>query len=69
MLRTFSWSERCFEDELYQASKLLFTSISNWARLATTLIYLEENQAEPGSHREREEGWKYRVRTFHTEYG
>ena len=37
--------EKCFEDELYQAAKLLFTSISNWARLATTLIYLGENQA------------------------
>jgi clathrin heavy chain len=36
--------EKCFEDELYQAAKL-FTSISNWARLATTLIYLGENQA------------------------
>jgi len=37
--------EKCFEDELYQAAKLLFGSISNWARLATTLIYLGENQA------------------------
>jgi clathrin heavy chain len=36
--------EKCFEDELYQVAKLLFTSISNWARLAT-LIYLGENQA------------------------
>jgi clathrin heavy chain len=23
--------EKCFEDELYQAAKLLFTSFSNWA--------------------------------------
>ncbi len=30
--------EKCFNDELYQAAKLLFTNISNWARLATTLI-------------------------------
>ncbi|TXT13046.1 hypothetical protein VHUM_01447 [Vanrija humicola] len=37
--------EKCFNDELYQASKLLFSSISNWARLATTLIYLGENQS------------------------
>jgi clathrin heavy chain len=28
--------EKCFEYELYQTAKLLFTSISNWARLATT---------------------------------
>ncbi|KAF8518034.1 hypothetical protein BU17DRAFT_76299 [Hysterangium stoloniferum] len=43
--------EKCFQDELYQAAKLLFTSISNWARLATTLIYLEENQAAVESAR------------------
>lgn len=43
--------ERCFEVELYQAAKLLFQSISNWARLATTLIYLGENQAAVESAR------------------
>ncbi|KAI0044509.1 clathrin heavy chain 1 [Auriscalpium vulgare] len=43
--------EKCFEDELYQAAKLLFTSISNWARLATTLIYLGENQSAVESAR------------------
>ncbi|GAA5870209.1 hypothetical protein JCM8547_006917 [Rhodosporidiobolus lusitaniae] len=40
-----SAGEKAFEAELYEAAKLLFTSISNWARLATTLIYLGENQA------------------------
>jgi clathrin heavy chain len=43
--------EKCFEDELYQAAKLLFQSISNWARFATTLIYLGENQAAVESAR------------------
>jgi clathrin heavy chain len=43
--------EKCFEDELYQAAKLLFTSISNWARLATTLIYLGETQGAVESAR------------------
>lgn len=43
--------EKCFEDELYQAAKLLFQSISNWARLATTLIYLGENQTAVESAR------------------
>lgn len=43
--------EKCFEDELYQAAKLLFTNISNWARLATTLIYLGENQSAVESAR------------------
>jgi clathrin heavy chain len=40
-----SAGEKAFEAELYEAAKLLFTSISNWARLATTLIYIGENQA------------------------
>ncbi|GAA6001306.1 clathrin heavy chain [Rhodotorula paludigena] len=40
-----SAGEKAFDAELYEAAKLLFTSISNWARLATTLIYLGENQA------------------------
>ncbi|GAA5918516.1 hypothetical protein JCM1841_003276 [Sporobolomyces salmonicolor] len=40
-----SAGEKAFDAQLYEAAKLLFTSISNWARLATTLIYLGENQA------------------------
>ena len=43
--------EKCFEDELYQAAKLLSISISNWAHLATTLIYLGKNQAAVESAR------------------
>jgi clathrin heavy chain len=35
----------------YQAAKLLFSSISNWAKLATPLIYLGENQAAVESAR------------------
>lgn len=36
--------EKAFEMELYEAARLLFSSISNYARLATTLIYLDEHQ-------------------------
>ena len=43
--------EKCFEDELYQAARLLFTGILNWACPATTLIYLGENQAPVESAR------------------
>ena len=43
--------EKCFKDELYQAAKLLSISISNWVHLATTLIYLGENQAAVESAR------------------
>lgn len=37
--------ERCFEQKMYQAAKILFSSVSNWARLATTLVFLSEFQA------------------------
>ncbi|CAH7670842.1 clathrin, heavy polypeptide [Phakopsora pachyrhizi] len=40
-----SAGEQVFEAGLYEAARLLFSSISNWARLATTLIYLGDNQA------------------------
>lgn len=40
-----SAGEKCFEAGMYEAARLLFSTISNWARLATTLIYLDENQA------------------------
>lgn len=36
--------EKCFNDELYSAARLLFSSVSNHARLATTLVYLEDYQ-------------------------
>ena len=36
--------EKCFNDELYEAAKILFNSVSNYARLATTLVYLSDYQ-------------------------
>lgn len=36
--------ERCFEQQLFEAAKILFNSVSNWARLATTLVHLHEYQ-------------------------
>lgn len=36
--------EKCFNDELYEAAKMLFTSVSNYARLATTLVFLGDYQ-------------------------
>ncbi|QSL65563.1 hypothetical protein MERGE_002876 [Pneumocystis wakefieldiae] len=35
---------RCYKEGNYQAAKLMFSSISNWARLASTLVYLGEYQ-------------------------
>ncbi|KAJ3372990.1 hypothetical protein HDU91_001672 [Kappamyces sp. JEL0680] len=37
--------DRCFERSMYEAARILFSSVSNWARLATTLVYLHEYQA------------------------
>ncbi|KNC53501.1 clathrin heavy chain 1 [Thecamonas trahens ATCC 50062] len=37
--------ERCFGEGLYAAAKILFNNISNYARLATTLVRLGEYQA------------------------
>ncbi|KAG5437536.1 hypothetical protein PCANB_000964 [Pneumocystis canis] len=39
-----SVGNRCYEQGYYQAAKLMFASISNWARLASTLVYLGEYQ-------------------------
>ncbi|MES1909742.1 MAG: hypothetical protein MHM6MM_002439 [Cercozoa sp. M6MM] len=37
--------DRCFGAELYQAAKLLFTQVNNYAKLASTLVKLEQFHA------------------------
>ncbi|OOQ88368.1 putative clathrin heavy chain [Penicillium brasilianum] len=37
--------DKAYEEGFHQAAKIFFTSISNWAKLATTLVHLEEYQA------------------------
>ncbi|OAQ24879.1 clathrin, heavy polypeptide, isoform CRA_a [Linnemannia elongata AG-77] len=37
--------DRCFEEKMYAPAKLLYSSISNWSRLSTTLVHLGEYQA------------------------
>ncbi|KAI8807650.1 hypothetical protein BJ742DRAFT_811431 [Cladochytrium replicatum] len=37
--------ERCYENKMFEAARILFTNVSNWARLATTLVHLNEFQA------------------------
>ena len=34
--------ERCFDEGLYEAAKVLFTTASNWGRLASTLVKLHK---------------------------
>lgn len=37
--------DKASEEKLFAAAKIFYTSISNWAKLATTLVHLEEYQA------------------------
>merc|ERR550514_402894 len=38
-------AERCYAEAMYEAAKIMFTSISNFSRLATCLMHLGEHQA------------------------
>lgn len=37
--------DKAFEEGYHEAAKIFFSSISNWAKLATTLVHLEDYQA------------------------
>lgn len=37
--------DKAYEEGFFEASKIFYTSISNWAKLATTLVHLEDYQA------------------------
>jgi clathrin heavy chain len=37
--------DKAYEEGLYEASKIFYSSISNWAKLATTLVHLGDYQA------------------------
>ncbi|KAJ3651782.1 hypothetical protein Zmor_017797 [Zophobas morio] len=43
--------DRCFEDKMYDAAKLLYNNVSNFARLAITLVHLKEFQGAVDSAR------------------
>jgi clathrin heavy chain len=36
---------QCYAEGKYEAAKILFTNVSNWARLASTLVMLEDYQS------------------------
>ncbi|PVV00105.1 hypothetical protein BB559_000117 [Furculomyces boomerangus] len=40
-----SVGERCYQNKLYSAAKILFSSISSWGQLASTLVMLEDYRA------------------------
>jgi len=43
--------DRCFDEGMYEAAKLLYNNISNFAKLAITLVYLKEYQGAVDSAR------------------
>ena len=43
--------DRCFKEGMYEPARILFSSVSNWAKLATTLVKLGEYQAAVDSAR------------------
>ncbi|XP_076345995.1 clathrin heavy chain 1-like isoform X3 [Tachypleus tridentatus] len=43
--------DRCFDDGLYEPAKLLYNNVSNFARLAITLVHLKEFQGAVDSAR------------------
>ncbi|EMP40258.1 Clathrin heavy chain 1 [Chelonia mydas] len=43
--------DRCYEEGMYDAAKLLYNNVSNFARLASTLVHLGEYQAAVDSGR------------------
>ncbi|XP_030381609.1 clathrin heavy chain [Scaptodrosophila lebanonensis] len=43
--------DRCFSDRMYEPAKLLYNNVSNFARLAITLVYLKEFQGAVDSAR------------------
>ncbi|KAK9460391.1 uncharacterized protein V1516DRAFT_676506 [Lipomyces oligophaga] len=40
-----SVGDKLFEEKDYEAAKVLYRAVSNWAKLASTLVFLEEYQA------------------------
>lgn len=43
--------DRCFDDEMFEPAKLLYNNVSNFARLAITLVHLKEFQGAVDSAR------------------
>ncbi|XP_052078858.1 uncharacterized protein LOC127716652 [Mytilus californianus] len=38
-------ADRCFDDKMFESAKLLYNNVSNYDKLAITLVHLKENQA------------------------
>ncbi len=42
--KLFQVADRCFDNKMYEPAKLLYNNVSNFARLAITLVHLGEYQ-------------------------
>ncbi|MBW03723.1 Clathrin heavy chain 1, partial [Eschrichtius robustus] len=45
IFRKFDVGDRCYDEKMYDAAKLLYNNVSNFGRLASTLVHLGEYQA------------------------
>ncbi|XP_016099575.1 clathrin heavy chain 1-like [Sinocyclocheilus grahami] len=61
--------ERCYEEGMFEAARLLFNNVSNFARLASTLVHLGEFQAAVDSARKASctRTWKEEAMQFSAE--
>ena len=48
---TIQVGDRCYDQKMYEAAKVLFNNISNFARLASTVVHLGEYQTAVDSAR------------------
>ena len=44
-LSLYQVGDRCYDERMYDAAKLLYNNVSNFGRLASTLVHLGEYQA------------------------
>lgn len=51
MCRVCQIGDRCFDEGMYDPAKLLYNNVSNFARLAITLVHLKEFQGAVESAR------------------
>ncbi|EHB14914.1 Clathrin heavy chain 2 [Heterocephalus glaber] len=54
----------CYEEGMYEAAKLLYSSVSNFAHLASTLVHLGEYQAAMDSSHKANSTWTWKEVSF-----
>ena len=64
----FQVADRCFDEQMYEPAKLLYNNVSNFARLAITLVHLGEYQGAVDSARKANstKTWKEVIKLMHT---